>query len=74
MIYLKFFNFYQTTWLLKNMIGFYNSATHAVEVTNNEITWAKIRESMNDLIYKLSSMKFEVSFFWLLIVKTFYIN
>lgn len=57
--YDRFCPFYKTTWLLKNMIGFYNAATHAVEVTNNEITWAKIRESMNDLIYKLSSMKFE---------------
>ncbi|CAB4391714.1 unnamed protein product [Rhizophagus irregularis] len=57
--YDRYCPFYKTTWLLKNMIGFYNSATHAVEVTNNEITWAKIRESMNDLIYKLSSMKFE---------------
>ncbi len=44
------------------MISFYNAATHAVEVTNNEITWAKIRDTMGDLIYKLSSMKFEVSF------------
>jgi V-type H+-transporting ATPase subunit A len=48
------------------MIGFYNAATHAVEVTNNEITWAKIRESMSDLIYKLSSMKFEVSYFFVI--------
>ncbi|RIB21944.1 V-type proton ATPase catalytic subunit A [Gigaspora rosea] len=51
--------FYKTTWMLKNMIGFYNSSTHAVEVTNGEITWAKIRERMGDLLYKLSSMKFE---------------
>lgn len=57
--YDRYCPFYKTTWLLKNMIGFYNAATHAVEVTNNEITWAKIRESMSDLIYKLSSMKFE---------------
>ncbi|CAG8722697.1 21890_t:CDS:10 [Gigaspora margarita] len=51
--------FYKTTWMLKNMIGFYNSSTHAVEVTNGEITWAKIKERMGDLLYKLSSMKFE---------------
>ncbi|CAG8609370.1 11384_t:CDS:10 [Dentiscutata erythropus] len=51
--------FYKTNWLLKNMIGFYNSSTHAVEVTNGEITWAKIKERMDDLLYKLSSMKFE---------------
>ena len=48
------------------MIGFYNAATHAVEVTNNEITWAKIRENMSDIMYKLSSMKFEVSLVFLI--------
>jgi len=42
------------------MIGFYTAATNAVEVTNNEITWAKIKDSMGDLLYKLTSMKFEV--------------
>jgi V-type H+-transporting ATPase subunit A len=57
--YDRYCPFYKTTWLLKNMIGFYNAATHAVEVTNNEITWAKIRDTMGDLMYKLSSMKFE---------------
>ncbi|CAG8512343.1 1081_t:CDS:10 [Diversispora eburnea] len=57
--YDRFCPFYKTTWLLKNMIGFYTAATHAVEVTNSEITWAKIRDQMGDLIYKLSSMKFE---------------
>ncbi|CAG8439156.1 9267_t:CDS:10 [Funneliformis caledonium] len=57
--YDRYCPFYKTNWLLKNMIGFYNAATHAVEVTNNEITWAKIRDSMGDLMYKLSSMKFE---------------
>jgi hypothetical protein len=45
------------------MVGFYTHATHAVEVSNNQITWAKIRDSMGDLIYKLSSMKFEVRIF-----------
>ncbi|CAG8709250.1 1440_t:CDS:2, partial [Scutellospora calospora] len=48
-----------TTWMLKNMIGFYTASTHAVEVTNGEIAWAKIRERMGDLLYKLTSMKFE---------------
>ncbi|KAG9304967.1 hypothetical protein G9A89_003136 [Geosiphon pyriformis] len=57
--YDRYCPFYKTTWMLKNMIGFYTAATHAVEVTNNEITWAKIRDSMGDILYKLSSMKFE---------------
>lgn len=58
--YDRYCPFYKTTWMLRNMIGFYTHATHAVEASNNQITWAKIRESMGDIIYKLSSMKFEV--------------
>ncbi|KAG2226142.1 hypothetical protein INT45_011759 [Circinella minor] len=57
--YDRYCPFYKTTWMLRNMIGFYTHATHVVEVSNNQITWAKIRESMNDIMYKLSSMKFE---------------
>lgn len=57
--YDRYCPFFKTTWMLRNMIGFYDHATHAVESTNNQITWAKIRESMGDIIYKLSSMKFE---------------
>ncbi|KAJ1838152.1 H(+)-transporting V1 sector ATPase subunit A, partial [Coemansia sp. RSA 1722] len=34
-------------------------ATHAVETTSGQITWAKIRDNMGDIIYRLSSMKFE---------------
>lgn len=47
--------------MLRNMIGFYSHAIHAVEASNNQITWARLRESMGDILYKLSSMKFEVS-------------
>ncbi|CAJ0647416.1 15528_t:CDS:10 [Entrophospora sp. SA101] len=57
--YDRFCPFYKTNWLLKNLIGYYTAATHAVEVTNNEITWSKIREHTADILYKLSSMKFE---------------
>ncbi|KAI8096417.1 V-type proton ATPase catalytic subunit A [Halteromyces radiatus] len=57
--YDRYCPFYKTTWMLRNMIGFYTHATHAVEASNNQITWAKIRESFGDIIYKLSSMKFE---------------
>ena len=61
--YDRYCPFYKTTWMLRNMIGFYTHATHVVEVSNNQITWAKIRESMSDIIYKLSSMKFEVNIY-----------
>lgn len=57
--YDRYCPFFKTTWMLRNMIGFYDRATHAVEASNNQITWAKIREQMGDIIYKLSSMKFE---------------
>ncbi|EPB88916.1 V-type proton ATPase catalytic subunit A [Mucor circinelloides 1006PhL] len=57
--YDRYCPFFKTTWMLRNMIGFYDFATHAVESSNNQITWNKIRESMSDIIYKLSSMKFE---------------
>ena len=49
--------------MLKNMISFYDMARHAVESTaqsENKITWAIIREALNDTIYKISSMKFKV--------------
>ncbi|KAI8365067.1 V-type proton ATPase catalytic subunit A [Choanephora cucurbitarum] len=57
--YDRYCPFYKTTWMLRNMIGFYDHATHAVESSNNQITWSKIREAMGDVLYKLSSMKFE---------------
>ncbi|CAH1768642.1 8812_t:CDS:2, partial [Entrophospora sp. SA101] len=55
--YDRFCPFYKTNWLLKNLIGYYTAATHAVEVTNNEITWSKIREHTADLLYKLKVLK-----------------
>ncbi|KAI9481421.1 MAG: V-type proton ATPase catalytic subunit A [Benjaminiella poitrasii] len=57
--YDRYCPFYKTTWMLRNMIGFYDHAVHAVESSNSQITWVKIREFMSDILYKLSSMKFE---------------
>ncbi|KAJ1725565.1 H(+)-transporting V1 sector ATPase subunit A [Coemansia erecta] len=57
--YDRYCPFYKTTWMLRNLIGFYKHATHAVEATSGQITWAKIRDNMGDIIYRLSSMKFE---------------
>jgi V-type H+-transporting ATPase subunit A len=50
--------------MLRNIITFYDLSRHAVETTaqsDNKVTWAIIRESMGDILYKLSSMKFKVS-------------
>lgn len=48
--------------MLKNIIGFYEMARHAVETTaqsENRITYNVIREAMGDIMYQLSSMKFK---------------
>ena len=47
---------------MRNIIGFYDLAKNAVDSTaasEKKITWAIIREAMNDLMYKLTSMKFK---------------
>ncbi|EMP27990.1 V-type proton ATPase catalytic subunit A [Chelonia mydas] len=60
--YDRFCPFYKTVGMLQNMIAFYDMARHTVESTaqsENKITWAIIRESLGDIMYKLSSMKFK---------------
>ncbi|XP_061392429.1 V-type proton ATPase catalytic subunit A-like [Musca vetustissima] len=54
--------FYKTVGMLRNMIAFYELARHAVESTaqsDNKVTWNTIRESMGNIMYQLSSMKFK---------------
>eukprot|EP01110_Echinostelium_bisporum_P008067 TRINITY_DN2971_c0_g1_i1.p1 TRINITY_DN2971_c0_g1~~TRINITY_DN2971_c0_g1_i1.p1 ORF type:complete len:623 (+),score=261.23 TRINITY_DN2971_c0_g1_i1:24-1892(+) len=53
--------FYKTCWMLRNIILFFTLAQKAVESGSSDtkkITWNHIRSSMNDLIYKITSMKF----------------
>lgn len=60
--YDRFCPFYKTVGMLRNMVGFYDMARHAVESTaqsDNKITWATIREAMSNILYQLSSMKFK---------------
>ena len=57
--YDRYCPFYKTVGMLRNMIYFYEQATHTVEASAGNLTWAKIKDSMNDILYKLSSMKFE---------------
>ncbi|KAK4023296.1 V-type proton ATPase catalytic subunit A [Daphnia magna] len=60
--YDRFCPFYKTVGMLRNMVGFYDMARHAVESTSqsdNKITWGTIRESMGNILYQLSSMKFK---------------
>lgn len=61
--YDRFCPFYKTVGMLRNMIAFYDMARHAVESTaqsDNKITWNVIRDSMGNILYQLSSMKFKV--------------
>ena len=46
--------------MLRNMMYFYDQATHTVEASSGQQNWGKIRDSMADILYKLTSMKFEV--------------
>lgn len=57
--YDRFCPFYKTVSMLKNIILFYDLASHAVESSGGALNWAKIREHSNDLYLSLSSMKFE---------------
>jgi len=48
----------------RNIVTFYNLATHAVEVTaqadaDKRITWQYIKDNMSDLVVALSKMKFK---------------
>ncbi|KAF8569881.1 hypothetical protein P879_03718 [Paragonimus westermani] len=60
--YDRFCPFYKTVGMMRNIIGFYDQARHAVEVTaqsDRRVTWALIREAMGPTIHKISSMKFK---------------
>lgn len=53
--------FYKTVWMLRNIVAFYNLAQKSVEHSSadHKVTWAQIRGSMGDILYKLTSMKFQ---------------
>ncbi|CAG0894106.1 unnamed protein product [Cyprideis torosa] len=60
--YDRFCPFYKSVGMLKNIITFYELARHAVETTaqsDHKITWAAIKETMGNILYQLSSMKFK---------------
>merc|ERR1719198_1991780 len=52
--------FYKTVWLMKNIVDFYHCAKKAIEnsTAENKVTWHRLKNSMNDLIYKITSQKF----------------
>lgn len=53
--------FYKTIWMLRNIMTFYNLAQKAVESStpDHKVTWNQIRNEMKDLIFKITSMKFQ---------------
>jgi V-type H+-transporting ATPase subunit A len=59
--YDRYCPFYKTVAMLRHMVSFYDKAIHVVEASSGTITWAKIKENMADILYKLTSMKFEVN-------------
>ncbi|PJF16508.1 V-type proton ATPase catalytic subunit A [Paramicrosporidium saccamoebae] len=57
--YDRFCPLYKTIGMLRNTILFYESAVHAVETSAGAITWSKIRELTGDMMYRITSQKFE---------------
>jgi len=59
--YDRFCPFYKTTWMLRNIVSFYNKAQKAIESSSEDrkISWMTIKNAMGDLIYQLSCMKFQ---------------
>merc|ERR1712227_360651 len=60
--YDRYCPFYKTVGMLRNICAFYDLARHSVESTaqsDNKITWNVIGESMSQIMYQLSSMKFK---------------
>ena len=56
--YDRFCPFYKTSAMLRNFVAFHDAAQKAV--VGGDVTFAKIRDSASDIMYKLSQMKFEV--------------
>jgi len=59
--YDRYCPFYKTIWMLRNMITFYSQALKAVEGSSQDhkITWNTIKQAMGDIIYEITSMKFQ---------------
>jgi len=55
--YDRYCPFYKTSAMLRNFVAFHDLAVKAV--TQGDVTFAQIRDSASDLMFKLSQMKFE---------------
>merc|ERR1711937_688051 len=59
--YDKYCPFYKSVWMLRNIVQFHEEAQRAIESSTAErkITWNLIKSQLNQLIYKVTSMKFQ---------------
>merc|ERR1711998_100093 len=59
--YDKYCPFYKSVWMLRNIVQFHEEAQRAIESSTSErkITWNLIKSQLNQLIYKVTSMKFK---------------
>jgi len=49
--------FYKTSAMLRNFVAFHDAAIRAV--SQNDLTFTKIKDAGSDIMFKLSQMKFE---------------
>lgn len=59
--YDRYCPFYKSVGMLRNIIHFYTLANNSIESTStseNKVTFSLIKESIGELLYKLSSLKF----------------
>ena len=57
--YDRYCPFYKTSAMLRNFVDFHDLAIRAVQ--SSGVTFARIKDSAGDIMYKLSQMKFEVT-------------
>lgn len=50
--------FYKTTGMLRNMVEYHNKAQAALS-NNPEMTWSRMREHTNEILFRLTQQKFE---------------
>jgi len=53
--------FWKTVWQLRNIVTFYNLAQKAVSrsAEDKKVSWQTIKNQMGDILYRLTSMKFQ---------------
>lgn len=64
--YDRYCPFYKTSGMLRNFVAFHDAALRTI--AQDDITFAKIKDSAADIMFKLSQMKFEVSGIFILMV------